>query len=199
MVDRIIELSVRHKWVVFGAALVLALFAADSARRTPPDAPPALSDPQVIIYTEWMGRSPDLVEDQVTYPLVRALQSTPGVQTVRGYSMFGMSFTYAIFGDGTDIYWARTRVLEHLGRVQQLLPPGVSPTLGPDASGIGWVYQYGPKDAAGGLDLAELRALQDFTVRPALQSVTGVAEVASLGGFERQYQIVVDPDRLPGL
>jgi copper/silver efflux system protein len=198
MVERIIELSVRHKWAVFGAVLALALFAADSARKTPLDALPDLSDPQVIVYTEWMGRSPDLVEDQITYPLVRALQSTPGVQTVRGYSMFGMSFTYALFGEGTDIYWARTRVLEQLGRVQQLLPPGVSPTLGPDASGIGWVYQYVLKDTTGRLDLAELRTLQDFTVRPALQSVTGVAEVASLGGFERQYQIVVDPDRLVG-
>src|SRR5262245_15150498 len=196
MVERVIELSVRYKWAVFGAVLVLALFAADAARKTPLDALPDLSDPQVIIFTEWMGRSPDLVEDQITYPLVRALQSTPGVQTVRGYSMFGMSFTYALFGEGTDIYWARTRVLEQLGRVQQLLPPGVSPTLGPDASGIGWVYQYVLKATTGRLDLAELRALQDFTVRPALQSVIGVAEVASLGGFERQYQIVIDPDRL---
>ena len=198
MVERIIELSVRHKWVVFGVVFAMALWAADSIRKTPLDAVPDLSDPQVIIYTEWMGRSPDLVEDQITYPLVRALQSTPGVRTVRGYSMFGMSFTYAVFGEGTDIYWARTRVLEQLGRVQQLLPPGISPTLGPDASGVGWVYQYVLKDRTGRLDLAELRALQDFTVRPALQAVAGVAEVASLGGFERQYQIVVDPDRLVG-
>ena len=198
MVERIIELSVRHKWVVFGAIAALALFAADSMRKAPLDALPDLSDPQVIVYTEWMGRSPDLVEDQITYPLVRALQSTPGVRTVRGYSMFGMSFTYALFGEGTDIYWARTRVLEQLGRVQQLLPPGVSPTLGPDASGVGWVYQYVLKDRTGRMDLAELRALQDFTVRPALQAVAGVAEVASLGGFERQYQIVIDPDRLVG-
>jgi len=198
VVERIIELSVRHKWVVFGAVLVLALWAVDSVRKTPLDALPDISDPQVIIYSEWMGRSPDLVEDQITYPLVRALQSTPGVATVRGYSMFGMSFTYAIFGDGTDIYWARTRVLEQLGRVQQLLPPDVSPTLGPDASGVGWVYQYVLKDSGGRMDLAELRALQDFTVRPALQAVAGVAEVASLGGFERQYQIVIDPDRLVG-
>jgi Cu(I)/Ag(I) efflux system membrane protein CusA/SilA len=198
MVERIIELSVRHKWVVFGTVFALALFAVDSVRKTPLDALPDLSDPQVIVYTEWMGRSPDLVEDQITYPLVRALQSTPGVQTVRGYSMFGMSFTYALFADGTDIYWARTRVLEQLGRVQQQLPQGVSPTLGPDASGVGWVYQYVLKDATARMDLAELRALQDFTVRPALQAVVGVAEVASLGGFERQYQIVVDPDRLVG-
>jgi len=198
MVERIIELSVRHKWIVFGAVLVLALFAADSVRKTPLDALPDISDPQVIVYTEWMGRSPDLVEDQITYPLVRALQSTPGIQTVRGYSMFGMSFTYAIFGEGTDIYWARTRVLEQLGRVEQLLPPGVAPTLGPDASVVGWIYQYVLKDSTGRLDLAELRALQDFTVRPALQAVDGVAEVASLGGFQRQYQIVIDPDRLVG-
>ncbi|MGB2712884.1 MAG: efflux RND transporter permease subunit, partial [Vicinamibacterales bacterium] len=135
---------------------------------------------------------------QITYPLVRALQSTPGVKTVRGYSMFGMSFIYALFGESTDLYWARTRVLEQLGRVQQQLPQGVTPTLGPDASGIGWVYQYVLKDTTGRRDLAELRALQDFTVRPALQAVAGVAEVASLGGFERQYQIVVDPDRLVG-
>jgi copper/silver efflux system protein len=198
MVERIIELSAKHKWVVFGTVLVLALFAVNAARTTPLDALPDISDPQVIIYTEWMGRSPDLVEDQITYPLVRALQSTPGVQTVRGYSMFGMSFTYALFSEGTDIYWARTRVLEQLGRVQQLLPPGVSPTLGPDASGVGWVYQYVLTDTTGQMDLAELRALQDFTVRPALQAVAGVAEVASLGGFEREYQIVIDPDRLVG-
>ena len=198
MVERIIALSVRYKWAVVGAVAALTVFAMDSLRKTPLDALPDLSDPQVIIYTEWMGRSPDLVEDQITYPLVRALQSTPGVRTVRGYSMFGMSFTYALFGDDTDIYWARTRVLEQLGRVQQLLPPGVSPTLGPDASGTGWVYQYVLKDTTGTLDLAQLRTLQDFTVRPALQAVLGVAEVASLGGFERQYQIVVDPDRLVG-
>ena len=198
MVERIIELSVRFKWAVFAVVLVVAVWAVDSVRSTPLDALPDLSDPQVIVYTEWMGRSPDLVEDQITYPLVRALQSTPGVRIVRGYSMFGMSFTYAIFGEGTDIYWARTRVLEQLGRVQALLPPAVSPTLGPDASGIGWIYQYVLRDKTGQLDLAQLRALQDFTVRPALQAVTGVAEVASLGGFERQFQIIVDPDRLVG-
>jgi Cu(I)/Ag(I) efflux system membrane protein CusA/SilA len=196
MVARIIEASVRHKWVVVGAVLALTLVAIASARQTPLDALPDLSDPQVIVFTEWMGRSPDLVEDQITYPLVRALQSTPGVRTVRGYSMFGMSFTYALFDDGTDIYWARTRIVERLGRAQALLPPGVSPTLGPDASGIGWIYQYVLQDTTGRLGLVDLRALQDFTVRPALQSVADVAEVASLGGFERQYQIVIDPDRL---
>jgi len=198
MVERLIELSAKHTWVVFGVVLVLGLWAADSVRKTPLDALPDISDPQVIVYTEWMGRSPDLVEDQITYPLVRTLQSTPGVVTVRGYSMFGMSFTYALFGEGTDIYWARTRVMEQLGRVQQSLPPGVTPTLGPDASGVGWVYQYALKDTTDRLDLAELRTLQDFTIRPALQAVAGVAEVASLGGFQRQYQIVIDPDKLVG-
>ncbi|HVG83064.1 MAG TPA: efflux RND transporter permease subunit [Vicinamibacterales bacterium] len=198
MVERIIELSARHRWVVFSVVFLLVLWAADSVRKTPLDALPDISDPQVIVYTEWMGRSPDLVEDQITYPLVRTLQSTPGVVTVRGYSMFGMSFTYALFGEGTDIYWARTRVLEQLGRVQQQLPPEVTPTLGPDASGVGWVYQYVVKDDSGLMDLAELRALQDFTIRPALQAVAGVSEVASLGGFQRQYQILVDPEKLVG-
>src|SRR5512134_1427046 len=140
MVERVIELSARYKGVVFGAALVLVLWAADSVRKTPLDALPDISDPQVILFSEWMGRSPDLVEDQITYPLVRVLQSTPGVRSVRGYSMFGMSFVYVIFDAGTEIYWARTRVLEQMGRVQQLLPENVVPTLGPDASGVGWIY-----------------------------------------------------------
>ena len=196
MIERIIELSARHRWVVFGATALLIAWAIVCMRRTPLDAIPDLSDPQVIIYTEWMGRSPDLVEDQITYPLVRALQSTPSARTVRGYSMFGMSFIYVVFDDGTDIYWARTRVLEQLGRTQQILPPAVSPVLGPDATGLGWVFQYVLEDTSGRLDLAQLRELQDFTLRPALQAVHGVSEVASLGGFERQYQILLDPNRL---
>lgn len=196
MVESIIEWSAKHRWIVLAATLVLTLWALDSMRKTPLDAVPDLSDPQVIIFTDWMGRSPDLVEDQITYPLVRALQSTPGVKTVRGYSMFGMSFIYAIFKDGTDIYWARTRVLEQLGRVQQILPPGVSPILGPDASGVGWVFQYVIEDTTQRMDPAELRTLQDFTVRPALQAVSGVSEIASLGGFQRQYQVLIDPDKL---
>ena len=196
MIERIIEWCAQHRWIVLGITLVLSLWAVDSIRKTPLDALPDLSDPQVIVFTDWMGRSPDLVEDQITYPLVRALQSTPGVRTVRGYSMFGMSFVYAIFGDNTDIYWARTRVSEQIGRVQQQLPAGVVPTLGPDASGVGWIYQYALEDTSGRMNLAELRALQDFTVRPALQGVQGVAEVASIGGFERQYQIVLNPKKL---
>lgn len=196
MVEWVIEFSTRHRWIIFSSVLLLAVWAIDSARKAPLDAVPDLSDPQVIIFTEWMGRSPDLVEDQITYPLVRVLQSTPHAKVVRGYSMFGMSFIYVIFDDGTDIYWARTRILEQLGRVQQVLPPDATPTLGPDASGVGWVYQYVIMDSTGKLDLAQLRELQDFTIRPALQAVAGVAEVASLGGFQRQYQVIVDPARL---
>lgn len=196
MIERIIEWCARRRWIVLAVTLVLAAWAVDSMRKTPLDALPDLSDPQVIVFTDWMGRSPNLVEDQITYPLVRALQSTPGVRTVRGYSMFGMSFVYAIFGDDTDIYWARTRVFEQIGRVQQQLPAGVVPTLGPDASGVGWVYQYVLEDTSGRMNVAELRALQDFTVRPALQGVKGVAEVASMGGFERQYQILLNPNKL---
>ncbi len=196
MIERIIEWSVQRRWIVFAATALLVAWALFAIKQTPLDAIPDLSDPQVIVFTDWMGRSPDLVEDQVTYPLVRALQSTPQARTVRGYSMFGMSFVYVIFEDGTDIYWARTRVLEQLGRVQRLLPPEASPVLGPDATGVGWVFQYAIEDTSGQLDLAQLRELQDFTIRPTLQAVAGVAEVASFGGFERQYQIVLDPNRL---
>jgi Cu(I)/Ag(I) efflux system membrane protein CusA/SilA len=196
MVARIIELCARRPWAVFAVIAALVGWAVWAIRTTPLDAIPDLTDPQVIVYTDWMGRSPDLVEDQITYPMVSALQSTPRVTTVRGFSMFGMSFIYLIFEEGTDIYWARTRVLEQLARAQQLLPPDAVPTLGPDASGIGWVYQYVIEDASGRLDLAELRELQDFTIAPVLQAVPGVAEVASLGGYERQYQIVLDPTTL---
>lgn len=196
MIERLIEYSAKHRWLVAAATALLITWALVAMRRTPLDAIPDLSDPQVIVFSDWMGRSPDLVEDQITYPLVRSLQSTPQVKSVRGYSMFGMSFVYVVFDDGTDIYWARTRVLEQLGRAQQSLPAGVSPILGPDATGVGWVYQYVLTDQTGTRDPAQLRELQDFTVRPALQAVPGVAEVASLGGFERQFQIVLDPNRL---
>ncbi|MDO8312888.1 MAG: efflux RND transporter permease subunit, partial [Sideroxyarcus sp.] len=196
MIERIIEWCAFHKILVFIGVLLLAIWAVDSLKKTPLDALPDLSDPQVIIFTDWMGRSPDLLEEQVTYPLVRTLQSTPGVRTVRGYSMFGMSFVYVIFKDKTDIYWARTRVVEQLDRAKQFLPPGVAPQLGPDATGIGWVFQYVIEDTSGRLDLAKLRELQDFTIRPALQSVSGVAEVASLGGYERQFQVTIDPAKL---
>ncbi|MBC7173871.1 MAG: efflux RND transporter permease subunit, partial [Polyangiaceae bacterium] len=160
------------------------------------DAIPDLSDAQVIVFTEWMGRSPVLVEDQVTYPLVTALLSAPKVEEVRGQSMFGMSFVYVVFEEGTDVYWARSRVLEYLSAATARLPEGVSPRIGPDASGIGWVYQYALIDRSGEHDAGELRALHDFSIRYALASVPGVAEVATVGGFEPQYQITLDPARL---
>ncbi len=195
MIERLIEWSARRPLTVLAVVLGFVAWAVVCVRQMPLDALPDLSDPQVIVYTEWMGRSPDLVEDQITYPLVRALRSTPGgVQVVRGYSMFGMSFVYVVFGDGADLYWARSRVNELLPRVR--LPPGVVPQLGPDATGIGWIYEYALEDTSGEHDLAELRTLQEFTIRQALQAVDGVSEVATVGGFERQYQVIVDPDRL---
>jgi copper/silver efflux system protein len=162
------------------------------------DAIPDLSDVQVIVFTEWMGQSPDLVEDQVTYPISSALISTPKVQAVRGQSMFGMSFVNVIFDEGTDIYWARSRVLEYLSSVRDRLPKGVNPILGPDATGVGWVFEYAVVDTSGKHDLAELRSLQDWNLRYAIGSVPGVAEVASVGGFVKQFQVNVDPNKLLG-
>ncbi len=160
------------------------------------DAIPDLSDVQVIIYTEWPGRSPDLVEDQITYPLTTTLLAAPNVEFVRGQSFMGLSFVYVIFKDDTDIYWARSRVLEYLNTAVAKLPNGVRPTLGPDATGVGWVYQYALVDKTGNMDLAELRSLQDFTLRYWLESVEGVAEVASVGGFTKEYQVNIDPNKL---
>lgn len=196
MIGKLIELSARYRAIVLFAALALAVGGWAAARSVKLDAIPDLSDPQVIVFTEWPGRSPTLVEDQVTYPLVTALLSAPHVVDVRGQSMFGMSFVYVIFEEGTDVYWARSRVLEYLSTVRERLPQGVSPRLGPDATGIGWVYQYALVDRSGRHDLGELRALQDFSIRYALASVPGVAEVATVGGFETQYQVTLDPLRL---
>ena len=164
--------------------------------RAPLDAIPDLSDVQVIVFTEWPGRSPDLVEDQITYPLTTTLLAAPDVKFVRGQSFMGLSFVYVIFEDDVDMYWARSRVIEYLNSATPKLPQGVNPTLGPDATGVGWVYQYAVVDHSGGHDLAELRALQDFNLRYALESVQGVAEVASVGGFVREYQINLDPNKL---
>jgi Cu(I)/Ag(I) efflux system membrane protein CusA/SilA len=175
------------------------LWGVHALREAPLDAIPDLSDVQVIVYTEWPGRSPDLVEDQITYPISATLLAAPGIQFVRGISDFGVSYVYAIFADGTDLYWARSRVLEYLNGVQGRLPEGVTPVLGPDATGVGWVFEYALVDRSGRLDLAELRSLQDWHLRYALQSVPGVAEVASVGGFVRQYQVQVDPNRLLAL
>ena len=161
---------------------------------TPLDAIPDLSDTQVIVYTEYPGQAPQVVEDQVTYPLTTALLAVPRSKVVRGFSFFGVSFVYVVFEDGTDLYWARSRVLEYLNFAQRRLPAGVTPSLGPDATGVGWVYQYAVLGAQ--RTLAELRSLQDWSIRYALATADGVAEVASVGGFVKQYQVVVDPRKL---
>ncbi|HSG66781.1 MAG TPA: efflux RND transporter permease subunit, partial [Gammaproteobacteria bacterium] len=180
--------------VIIVGALAVAGFRA--LMTTPLDAIPDLSDVQVIVYTEWEGRSPDLVEDQITYPLTTKLLAAPGVRFVRGQSFMGLSFVYVVFDDGTDIYWARSRVLEYLSSAVAELPAGATPMLGPDATGVGWVYQYALVDRTGQLSLADLRTLQDFTLKYALEAVEGVAEVASVGGYEKEYQVNVDPIKL---
>ena len=164
--------------------------------RTPLDAIPDLSDVQVIVYTEWEGRSPDLVEDQITYPISTRFIAAPKVKFVRGESMFGKSFIYVIFQDGTDIYWARSRVIEYLSAVRGMLPEGVNPVIGPDATGVGWVFEYALVDKSGKNNLAELRSFQDWHLRYALESVKGVSEVAAVGGFVKQYQVDLDPNKL---
>jgi len=196
MVGKIIEFCATRRSLVFLGTAFLVLGSVIAIRNVPLDAIPDLSDPQVIVFAEWMGRSPDLVEDQVTYPIVSSLLAAPKVQAVRGQSMFGMSFIYVIFEEGTDLYWARSRVLEYLSSIQSRLPQGVAPALGPDASAVGWVFQYALVDRSGAHDLADLRTFQDFNLRYALASVPGVAEVASVGGYQKQYQVEVDPTRL---
>jgi CzcA family heavy metal efflux pump len=194
MVQKLIELSLRNRLVVLLAAAGLLAWGMLSINKNPIDAIPDLSENQVIVFTEWMGRSPQVIEDQVTYPLVSNLQGIAKVKNIRGTSMFGMSFVYIIFEDDADVYWARTRVLERLNYAQRLLPEGITPTLGPDGTGVGHVFWYTLK--ANKMDLGEQRALQDWYVKFALQTVPGVAEVASFGGFEKQYQIVIDPIKL---
>jgi Cu(I)/Ag(I) efflux system membrane protein CusA/SilA len=196
MIGRIIDLSAKYRGFVFLLYGIVVALAVASAKRVQLDAIPDLSDPQVIVFTEWKGRSPTLVEDQVTYPIASSLLAAPHVSAVRGYSMFGMSFVYVLFDEGTDAYWARSRALEYLNGIKGKLPGDVAPVLGPDATGIGWVYEYALVDRTGKHDLAELRTLQDFTFRYALESVPGVAQVASVGGYERQYQVTLDPDKL---
>ncbi len=196
LIARLIAACARRPLPVLLLAALVAGFGVYSVQRTPLDAIPDLSDAQVIIFTEWPGRSPDLMEEQVTYPISAALLAAPRVKFVRGQSFFGLSFVYVIFEDGTDLYWARSRVLEYLATAQDKLPEGASPTLGPDATGVGWVFQYALRDVSGAHDLAELRTIQDYQVRYALESVQGVAEVASVGGFVKQYQVQLDPNRL---
>jgi Cu(I)/Ag(I) efflux system membrane protein CusA/SilA len=198
VIARIIGASARRPFLTVLFVAALAAWGFVSLKQAPLDAIPDLSDVQVIVFTEWMGQSPDLVEDQITYPISAALIAAPKVQAVRGQSMFGMSFVNVIFEDGTDIYWARSRVLEYMSSVRAKLPAGVNPTLGPDATGVGWVFEYALVDRSGKHDLQELRSLQDWNVRYALESVPGVAEVASVGGFVKQYQVNVDPNKLLG-
>ncbi|WP_428375595.1 efflux RND transporter permease subunit [Lichenicoccus sp.] len=194
MIGRLIELCARNKTLVLLATLMMVGIGVWSVANTPLDALPDLSDTQVIVYTEVPGQAPQVVEDQVTYPLTTALLAVPHAKVVRGFSNFGVSFVYVVFDDGTDLYWARSRVLEYLNFAAKRLPAGITPTLGPDASGVGWVYEYVVLGA--NRTLAELRSIQDWIVRYGLVTAKGVAEVASVGGFERQYQVVVDPRKL---
>lgn len=196
MIAALIRWSLRNRVLVLLITVLLTAWGLVSLARTPVDALPDLSDVQVIIRTSWAGQAPRLIEDQITYPLTSTMLSVPGARDVRGFSFFGDSYVYVLFEDGTDLYWVRSRVLEYLSQAQSRLPPGVAPAIGSDATGVGWIYQYALIDRSGALDLAQLRALQDWFVRFELQSVPGVAEVATIGGMVRQYQVVLDPDRL---
>lgn len=196
MIAKIIEYSARNKFIIFLLVGFLFLWGYWSLKNTPLDAIPDLSDTQVIIFTEWPGRSPDLVEDQITYPITSTLLAAPKVQVVRGFSYFGSSFIYVIFEEGTDIYWARSRVLEYLQAVKNKIPSDVNPILGPDATSVGWGFNYAVVDETGRHDLSELRSVQDYNIKLAIESVPGVSQVASVGGFVKQYQITIDPNRL---
>ncbi len=196
MIEKIIEYSSKNIFLTIVFVLFIAAWGYWAMKKTPLDAIPDLSDVQVIVFTEWTGRSPDLVEDQITYPIITTMIAAPNVKFVRGQSFFGLSFIYIIFEDNTDMYWARSRVLEYLNEVSGELPEGVTPILGPDATGVGWVYEYALVDKSGKNDLAELRTFQDWYLRYWLESVPGVAEVASVGGFEKQYQVEIDPNKL---
>jgi Cu(I)/Ag(I) efflux system membrane protein CusA/SilA len=196
MISKIIEFSARNKFIVFLSAFASIAWGWWALKNTPLDAIPDLSDTQVIIYTEWAGRSPDLVEDQITYPITSTLLAAPRVQAVRGFSYLGSSFIYVIFREGTNIYWARSRVIEYLQAVKNKIPSEVNPVLGPDATSLGWGFSYAVVDETGGHDLSELRTIQDYRLKFAIESVPGVSQVASIGGFVKQYQIIVDPNRL---
>ena len=198
MIAALIRASVRARLLVVLAALALLVAGGLALRSTPVDALPDLSDVQVVIRTTYPGQAPQIVENQVTYPLTTTMLSVPGAKTVRGYSFFGDSFVYVIFEDGTDLYWARSRVLEYLNQVQSRLPAATKPSLGPDATGVGWIYEYALVDRSGRHDLSQLRSLQDWFLRYELKTVPGVAEVASIGGMVRQYQVVLDPAKLAG-
>lgn len=194
MINKLISWSIRNRFIVAVITLALIGYGVYCIIKTPVDAIPDLSENEVIVFTKWMGRDPQLIEDQITFPLVSNLQGIPDVKDIRGTSMFGMSFVFVIFQDNVNLYWARDRVLERLEYAQRLLPEGVAPTLGPDATGVGQVYWYTLH--APGYDLGDLRALQDWYVKFALQTVPGVSEVASFGGFQKQYQVTLDPHKL---
>jgi copper/silver efflux system protein len=196
MITRLIHWSIANRFLVLIATVLLAAWGIVSLVRTPLDALPDLSDTQVIIRTTWPGQAPQLVENQVTYPLTTTMLSVPGARVVRGYSFFGDSYVYVLFKDGTDLYWARSRVLEYLNQVQSRLPVGATSALGPDATGVGWIYQYALTDTSGKHDLSQLRSLQDWFLKFELKTVAGVAEVATIGGMVRQYQVVLDPAKL---
>ena len=196
MIEQIIEFSARNRFIIFLLVFSFSAVGLWAMRQTPIDALPDISDTQVIVYTTWPGRSPDLVEDQITYPVVTALLSAPNVTVVRGFSDFGYSYVYILFKDGTDIYWARSRILERLNQLSGRMPEGVMPQLGPDATGVGWVFQYALIDESGQHDLAALRSFQDWYLQYWLRAVEGVAEVASVGGFVRQYQVNLDPTKV---
>ena len=196
MIERLIDWCTGNRFLVFTGTLVLTLWGIWAITATPVDAVPDISDVQVIVSTEWTGRSPDLIEDQVTYPIVSALLSTPRVRTVRGVTDFGISYVYVIFEDGTDMYWARSRVVEYLQGIRWQLPDNVNPVIGPDATGVGWVFEYALVDDSGQQTLADLRGLQDWYLRYWIAAVPGVAEVASIGGFVKQYQVNLDPNKL---
>src|SRR5271169_2566395 len=194
MLQRIIDFSLRNKFIVLLGTIALVLCGVYALKNIPLDAIPDLSDVQVIVYTEWPGQAPQIVQDQVTYPPTTKMLSVPKAKGVRGYSFYGFSFVYIIFEDGTDPYWARSRVLEYLSGLRGRLPAGVSPSLGPDATGVGWAFMYSITST--NRDLAELRSMEDWYLRYQLASVEGVSEVASVGGFVKQYQITVDPTKL---
>ena len=196
MIAAIIRWSIANRLLVVIAMLALAVAGALAVKSTAVDALPDLSDVQVVIRTTYPGQAPQIVEDQVTYPMTATMLSVPGARSVRGFSFFGDSFVYVIFDEGVDLYWARSRVLEYLTQAQTRLPEGARPSIGPDATGVGWVYQYALVDKTGGHDLGQLRSLQDWLLAFELKSVPGVAEVASVGGMVRQYQIVLDPQKM---
>ena len=195
MLARVVDFSARNQVLVILLTAALAVCGWWSMTRVPLDALPELGETQVIVYTRW-DRSPQIVEDQVTYPIVTALLGAPGVTSVRGYSDFGYSFVYVVFDDAHDLYWARARISEYLAGVQGKLPTEAKPELGPDASGLGWIFQYVLQDDSGQQSLADLRSLQDWYLRYQLKSVPGVSEVAPLGGFSKQFQVTLDPNRL---